>query len=213
MDNGTITALATAFVAVFTLVLAVSTILLWLITKHSFETTERAFVYMEGFGEELTTLADNPDLIGTEQIPAVYENHPEWYITRFAVQPKWGNGGTTPTKGMTIRVNVGETEETCPTKYGYGAEDAQTFFLPPKAVQGGQFIEIPEARAHVTRQLEHIANKPILLMWGRADYRDIFDRPHFVEWCYQIRFDAHKGEKLNVTFIQWGEYNRADYKR
>lgn len=50
----------------------------------------------------------------------------------------------------------------------------------------------------------------MILIWGRADYEDVFDKPHFVEWCYELRFDMYDGKRLSATFIQIGNHNRTD---
>ena len=49
-----------------------------------------------------------------------------------------------------------------------------------------------------------------MFVWGRADYEDVYGTPHFVQWCYNVRFERHTVEKLRAHFIQWGEYNRSD---
>jgi hypothetical protein len=86
--NGAITAIATAFIAWFTLSLRQSTDKLWDAGKDALETTERAFVFIDGFNIELTTSADDnrPDAI--EHLPQTYRNDPGLFITRFAAQPR-----------------------------------------------------------------------------------------------------------------------------
>ncbi len=58
--------------------------------------------------------------------------------------------------------------------------------------------------------MEPIGVEPLIFIWGRADYEDIFKRKHFAEWCRRLRFDRHDGKTLHASFIQWGEYNRTD---
>jgi len=50
---------------------------------------------------------------------------------------------------------------------------------------------------------------PLLLIWGRADYWDVFGQGHSTEWCYQIGFTLTKTKELIATFTQYGEHNRA----
>jgi hypothetical protein len=79
-----------------------------------------------------------------------------------------------------------------------------------QAVEHSPVVEMPEARRIVDYGVHREGEEPACWIWGRADYEDIFGEPHFVEWCYQPRFDAHDGKTLRVTFIQWVEYNRTD---
>jgi hypothetical protein len=59
-------------------------------TRDAIEATERPFVVIDGFNVELTTLADAPDV----RVPdALAGKDKGLYVTRFAVQPRWKNGG------------------------------------------------------------------------------------------------------------------------
>jgi hypothetical protein len=69
---------------------------------------------------------------------------------------------------------------------------------------------MPSAAAIVTWSLNPIGLEPPVLIWGRADYEDIFGRSHFVEWCHRLRLDRHDGKNMRAGFIQWGDYNRSD---
>jgi hypothetical protein len=69
---------------------------------------------------------------------------------------------------------------------------------------------MPQAARIVDYGVHREGVEPMVWIWGRADYEDIFGMKHFVEWCYQPRFDAHDGKRLRVTFIQWGDNNRTD---
>jgi hypothetical protein len=56
-----------------------------------------------------------------------------------------------------------------------------------------------------------IQEPPIMLIWGRADYEDVFGHPHFIEWCYRIwPSRISDRERLSISFIQWPDYNRSD---
>lgn len=223
-----------AVVAGFTIVLAISTIGLWLatidlyragerqlelltrtadISERALITTERAFVFIDGFDYELSLATDNKSGPDYENLPEWYKSFPELYITRFAIQPRWKNGGNTPTKNMTIRVNWrGPSGEMPPTKYVYRGEPAIPFFLGPQATQPGEVIVIPPALKLVDWEMNPVPPEPMILIWGRADYEDVFGRNHFVEWCYRLRFSRPGAatERMRATFIQWREYNRTD---
>ena len=52
--------------------------------------------------------------------------------------------------------------------------------------------------------------EPFILIWGRADYEDVFQQKHFVEWCHRLRLSRTGGEKMSAGTFQWGDYNRSD---
>jgi hypothetical protein len=201
-------------VGVFTFLLVVATILLWIstenafkITKRAFVATERAFVFLDGFNVELTTALDARHEIG--RLPERYKLDPRLYIARFAAQPRWKNGGNTPPIRMTIQINWRGPEGPIPPTYGY-RNPPQPFFIAPKALEPSAFVEIPSVRSLVDYGLNPIGVAPMVFIWGRADYEDVFGQSHFVEWCYQVRLEDHKSAGLKAHFIQWGDYNRTD---
>jgi hypothetical protein len=97
-----------------------------------------------------------------------------------------------------------------PAEYEYRSH-AQPFFLGPMAVEPSEVVDIPTAAAIINWSMRPLGVEPFILIWGRADYEDIFDGKHFVEWCYRLRFSRpiHK-ERMTAQFIQWGDYNRSD---
>ena len=211
--NGAITAFATVAIGIFTLMLKRSTDNLWLADKEKFEASDRAFVFINGFNYELTTALES--LLGTENMPAFYRT-PETrglYVTRFACQPRWRNSGATPTKNMKILVHWGQASEQVPPRYNSPPHTTKErwFFVGPGATEPGDFIDMSAApMGLINWSLHPIPPEPILLVWGRADYEDVFGKSHFTEWCYRIRPERHTNERMTVGFMQWGDYNRTD---
>jgi len=199
--------LAGFIVAFFTFTLWRSTDKLWKAGRDALEATERAFIFIDGFNYELTTALDAK--IEPANLLERYRSDPGFYITRFAAQPKWKNIGNTPTKKMTIRVDWRGPLGPVPPDYVY-KNPPEPFFLAPKAIEPSVFIEMPGVQALVDYGMNPLGDPPLMFIWGRADYEDIFKRPHFIEWCYCVRLDRHDGKKLRASFIQWGEYNRTD---
>jgi hypothetical protein len=186
-----------------------STRRLWEASKEALQVTERAFVFLDGFNVELTTALDG-DEVDYESLPERYRSDPGIFITRFAAQPRWKNGGNTPTKQLTIQVDWRGPTGPIPPEYVY-REQPNVFFLAPKAVEPSAYIEMPGAQALINWANNPIGDSPMMWIWGRADYRDIFEKPHFVEWCYQLRLSRPvHNERLSAAFIQWGDYNRSD---
>jgi hypothetical protein len=209
--NGFFAALAGIAVAAFTFTLWVATDQLARSGQRIFEATERAFVFLDGFNYELSLATDRKEGPDYEHLPEWYKSHPELFITRFAVQPKWKNSGNTPTKKMTIRVNfAGPRGEVPPSKYVYRGPQAIPFFLGPNAIEPSEVIEMPGAIALVDWQLSPSGPEPMILIWGRADYEDVFGKKHFIEWCHQLRFSRPDRERLRASFTQWREHNRTD---
>ena len=216
------TTLATIFMATFTFLLSRSTNKLSEAGKDSLEQTERAFVFLDGFTPELTTASNS--ITALAHLPAQYSGDPGLCVTRFAVQPKWKNGGNTPTVNMTIRVRWQFVAKDIPPDYLYENSSTPFFFIAPKAIEPSTFIDIPTQG--VQRLIDHENTTevapiphgiaplalvdPKLLIWGRADYEDVFGHAHFAEWCYEVRFERHDGKKLRAGFIQWGDYNRSN---
>jgi hypothetical protein len=191
-----------------------STVFLWKANNRSAKIAElaltdleRAFVFIDGFTPQITTAVD----LGTDpnDLPERYRGRLHLYMHRFAVLPRWKNGGNTPTRNMKIQVAWRGPTGPIPPEYVYRG-DPEPFFLGPLAIEHSLPVEMPPAARLVDYGLHMEGHQPMCWIWGRADYDDIFGKPHFLEWCYQPSFDAHDGKRLRVTFIQWGDYNRTD---
>ena len=204
--NGTVAAVATIAIALFTWTLKRSTDKLWSAGEKQHSAINRAFVFLDGFNVELTNATDaNTD---AEYLPEIYKDRPWLFMSRLAVQPRWRNSGNTPTREMTINVNTRGPEGIIPPEYTY-RNDSRAFFIAPGATEVGDIIEVPEARVQVDFGLTQFGEPPPVLIWGRADYKDIFDKTHFVEWSYLLRMSA-PNNKLCVGFIQLASHNRSD---
>jgi hypothetical protein len=192
---------------VFTGLLWKSTEKLWKSGERSFKAKERAFIFLDGFNFEITTLADAS--INERDLPELLRTVDKGlHVTRFAVQPRWRNSGNTPTRNMTISVDWLSPGQPLPEDFSFRAS-AKSFFVAPQAVVASEIIEMPAANALI-RGGVGIGPPPLMLMWGRADYEDIFGNPHFVQWCHRIFFERHDGKTLRAHSIQWGDYNRSD---
>lgn len=179
--------------------------------KEALATAERAFVFIDGFNFELSTAADD-ETRDFSHLRPFYQRNPGIWITRFAAQPKWRNGGNTPTTRLTVQCDWRLFREGIPPDFDYPyREQPAAFLLPPRAMEISPILIIPPAMALVEWENNPVGIQPIILIWGRADYRDVFDKSHFIQWCYWLRFSRPiPAERMGAQFIQWGPYNRTD---
>ena len=190
-----------------------STVLLWnannrsaKIAERTLVDLERAFVFIDGFNYELTTLADagiSEDVM--EGLPPSTDR--SLYVTRFAVQPRWKNSGNTPTREMKIQVDCILPGSVVTDDYRYKVSP-DPFFIAPKAIEVSETLEMPGANALIQNGMP-FGLVPLMFIYGRATYDDIFGKCHCIEWCYRISFERHDRKALRAHFIQWGEYNRS----
>jgi hypothetical protein len=205
--SGFFSVVATTVIALFTYTLYVATRGLGQADERNFRAVQRAFVSLDGFEVELFTGADTDR--DMRHIPDMFRATPELYITRFAVFPKWRNGGSTPTKNMMVQVNWKYLPNMAMPGYIYS--DAPTrMFVAPHATEIGREIVIPDVNTLIFWALNPTGEEPRILIWGRADYEDVFKRQHFLEWSRRISFHKRPGERLTALFIQWGDHNRTD---
>jgi hypothetical protein len=136
---------------------------------------------------------------------------PTLFVTRFAVQPSWKNSGSTPTREMQIRVDFGIGLDGGLDHWGRYRFDEERFFIGPHSVAGSNFVEIQGLNELIQNGQAGIVglDPPLMLIWGRARYEDVFGGWHWVRWCYRVRPDRHTGELLRVSFIQWTTYNQS----
>lgn len=203
----TLLVLFTFALAILTYRLWKSTDKLWKAGNDAIEATERAFVFLEGITTEITVAADNRHF-KPHEAGSRYHDKLHLFITRFAVLPKWKNGGNTPTRSMTIRVGWSGPDPN-PPDYIF-KQPPIPFFIAPQSTEISGEIEIPPVMKLIDWSFTPYGTPPRILIWGRADYEDIFGHRHFTEWCRELRLDAHKGTDLRATYIQWGGYNRTE---
>jgi hypothetical protein len=210
-DHGSaVAAIATLFIALFTFTLWQATKKLWLASTKALETAERAYVFVKEIKTEITTAEGNSESI-TKLLNAGITTPPRFRITRFAAIPIWRNSGSTPAKEITIKVDWWQDPDgNFPPEYSYRHPPAPPTFIAPKADEIGEVVEIPGTQSLVNFGLQGIGVQPIIIIWGRADYKDVFGRSHFTQFCYRLRMEDHRGNDLRASFVQWGDYNRTD---
>jgi hypothetical protein len=228
-----IEAAAAILSVIFTVALVGSNIALWRVTRtaanaakeaadaavkgtktaeKALAIVERAFVFIDGFNTELATPLDGDLSRGLYWLTPFYQQEPGLWITRFAAQPRWKNSGSTPTNQLMIKTDWRTFDTDVPADFDFPYRDpAVVFFLAPQAIEPSPYLEISTAQQIVAWENNRTGVEPVILIWGRADYRDVFDAPHFIEWCYKLRLSRPiRSERMTAQFIQWGPYNRSD---
>ena len=187
--NGIVTAIATLIIACFTFLL--------LIVAHTqnrlIRTIERAFVFVKT--PESRNIFDELNLLRSVNFGVV-----------------WENAGTTPTKQMTVEINVTPVEDANNFVYGDHTDTAtiiQRTVLGPKA-------EVFIGASHGTGQVEQVAISPVvhkekyLFLWGECDYEDIFGGRHCTEFCFEVKVAGvvDRSGARNIGYNLYGEHNR-----
>lgn len=178
-----------------------------MVAEKSLQTTARAFVYIDGFMNQITLLSDS-NFSGEGQTRTGLP--PELVITRFAVFPIWRNSGTSPTVNMTIK--VGWCGPGTQIKIGDFDDDAERpLFIGPQSTTMSDPVIMTGITAIIEHSMNPIGPAPQLLIWGRADYKDVFGKAHWSQWCFRaIPSRPVSSQRLEVHFIQANEYNQTD---
>jgi hypothetical protein len=190
--NGLITAIATVFIAAFTIALTRASNRQAALTKEALVTVSRAFVFLENFEPTLSTL--NPGSMGAT-------------VSDFMFVPRWKNSGDTPTKNLVLRVTYRAISGDLPDSFDYFYQDPPLqLLIGPKSNEWSEPITVPRAEAN-----QALAGSVSLYVWGRADYNDVFagGAPRFSTFCSRIQFIRRAGQ-IETNFIAYGPYNRSD---
>ncbi len=174
-------------------------------SSEQYARTERAYIVPGTFNREISTEAD--------RMPPTYQfsirEAAELSVTYFAVQPVWTNTGSTPTESMRIQVDWSDGED---RPVGSYRREWQRFFVAPKSSETSEFIEMPGLGALIRGgAVGTVVQMPLRLIWGIAEYDDVFGKKHSLRWCYRIRPSRPvPGEGIKISFIQWGDYNASN---
>ena len=209
-EKGWLERLRTDPVATFTAVLAALTLGLivtgaiqvyWMRQTVSDATAQhvisnRAFVFLENF-ENIFNTSTVP---GNPRVDARISSD-------FPIVSKWKNSGRTPSKNLTLRVNVRVQPGELPTdfEYSYGDPPIRTVIGPnANEWNAPMFIGVDEANRAARGETN-------IYVWGRADYWDVFDGTpaRFTEFCSRVQFFVTH-EDVRAQFVPYGSHNRTE---
>jgi hypothetical protein len=168
--------------------------------REAWITTERAFVFLEDVDVSATYGAR-----GSPHSPG----HTGWEVREFIVKPRWRNNGNTPTRDMTVLVNWTPWGADLPEGFSYAyGEDTKPapMYLGPEATEWSDAVHFNAME--VTQVLE---GKQSIFIWGRCDYRDVFDgtAAHHTIWCYRLIFTQTQ-PRPETQFVAFGPHNGSD---
>ncbi len=185
-----ITAISTAIIAWFTIVLAQ----VGRRADQNYRAVERAFVFLRDIDEHIT------------QEARLVQGMPVFIPHVFFYEPKWENSGTTPTRNMTVSTIWTHVLGDLPDDFAYPDGDLEGIFLGPKSVIPSNSIRIPvdvmEAASRDERRI---------YIWGRAAYKDIFGGAHWTKFCYRLRIEPAPTDAFEWRHrTTYGPYNGTD---
>lgn len=189
---------STFAVGFFTLVLAASTVGLWLVTwraarnaNDALTQIERAFVFVDDLPKEQ---------IGDE--------------VRFQVI--WKNGGNTPAVHVRQLVSMWSDLGKIPELFDYPEKpnvEISVSYIAPKGILRAGGVSLTNMRVREIARDEAFA-----LLWGWIEYDDIFGKARRTEYCYRAAAkiknvkadDGEAVEDVRFELITHGSFNAVD---
>jgi hypothetical protein len=203
-----------AVTAAFTIVLAISTIMLWTSTRNvaiagrnTAKIAERALTELERafvFPKEINVATRRrPSAMGVSAVMIPGSIH------TYVLSLTWENGGNTPARRMLINFNCRSFPGEIPDDFDFpDADPPEHVVLGPKAILQGARMNLSE-----TNIADAATGILRWYIWGWTDYDDVFEgtRRHRTEACYRVNVerDRMSGEIL-LGFSIYGRFNGAD---
>ena len=202
-----------AFTALFTIGLAISTILLWRATRNAALGSERA----ANIAEQALTQLERPfvfvkdiDLFTerTSDTPGTYGGSNPGAITAYIISVVLENGGQSPAIRMTYNFNCGHVT----------AHNIETFEFPDqKLLERGVLgpkgmLQTKAQTISAASMSEVVAGVDRWFIWGWADYDDIFNdtKRHRTEFCFEVKARRLPNGQTFVGFPMHGRFNATD---
>ncbi len=186
----------------FTIVLAISTIGLWLATNRLWQAGETQRLLAENTAErELRAY------ISVET--GVYFRQDK--STRFEFQPVIVNNGATPAKNVRIQTNLGLVPVGIPENFDYylgpGISGPQTS-ISDIGPRRNKFNSTDFHRRATVRELRGILKKTHYFhTYGRVSYEDVFGNERYTNYSFVISIPAKRG--LNAIWMATERNNNA----
>jgi hypothetical protein len=162
----------------FTIVLAVSTIGLWLATNKLWEAGERQLKHLgETAAMELRAYVSVENGANTLQFKA----------TRFEFRPVVVNNGTTPAGNVTIASNLGLVSPIIPTNFDYELSKPTDGSVATLAAHKDKFHQVVFHRKATRAELRLIKKGELIFhLYGTVFYSDIFNIERRTNFSFRI---------------------------
>lgn len=211
-------ALFTAVLALFSGgLLAVAGLQIWLLVRSENVARESANAAKKAAqAAENSLIKLQRPFIGLQQIR--YLSHRDLVTNKvfWTFHVLWENSGGSPTKNLRFYVHRYLSDKDIPTDYKFAlsAEPRPITHLMPNAVKGTGELPVTGDDLVAVRE-----GKKFLYLWGRADYRDLFDGTpdHVTKFFIRIlvRGDPNQEwdvstDRLELTFLNQPKHNCAD---
>ena len=191
--SGGITAVATVFIAWFTIALSISTKRLWKEAKRA-----SAIAYRAARTAKRSADIDETALVAGERAfvfpgPISFQYRPVSAVeNRYWFQPTWINSGDTPTKKMRTHIRFHLRDDVLPADFDfrYETNEVAPALIAPKSSILGPVVP----SGGVTREdllAVHQGTK-FAYIWGWIKYFDVFPNTpeHITRYCYQIQVNG-----------------------
>jgi hypothetical protein len=188
--NGAVSAAATVFIAIFTVVLA----RVARVAGRNFREVERAFIFVEQF-----------------IVTPVFNDR---YIRAWKIVPVFKNSGTTPSKNALLCMGVEQTASANELPDNFPFEANASHKIMPISIGPGAQLHGPAIEYQVV-DLEYIRTiQNHQYIWGWVDYDDVFRRTtrHRSEFCFEVQVlgDPAINNSSLISLSPHKKYNGAD---
>jgi hypothetical protein len=200
-----------AITATFTVVLAISTIGLWLATNRLWKAGERQLdMIAQSITAAKTSAEAATDQVGLSRLALIsverafvflreIEIYPATDKSMISFLPRWENSGQTPARNLQNMANWYYFVPDMPDNFDFSDQCDKVpswITIGPKATIFMSFLEIDRERIDGV-----IDGKGKLYIWGWAEYDDVFpeSRPHRTEFCLQVIMKGVPGEDCGVS--------------
>jgi hypothetical protein len=194
---------ADAYVALFTAVLAVSTIMLWFSTRDAARGGERA----ANIAESALTKLERA-FVFVKEINLLTDRPPDGLVHQYRVSAILENSGRTPAVRMVYNFNCGHvSEHNIPTFYFKDQGVPASGVLGPQATL--QTFDRRFSQANLTQIMGGIDR---WFIWGWVDYNDIFDGTprHRTEFCFEMKARPMGSGTPFIGFPMHDRFNATD---
>ena len=202
-----------AFTALFTIILAISTILLWRATRDAARGGERA----ANIAEQALTRLERPFVFVKEidlfterapDTPGTYGGVRPGTITAYKMSAVLENGGQSPAIRMAYNFNCGLIARHNIDTFDFPDQGpVERGVLGPKGM-----LQTKGQTISAATMIQIVGGIDRWFIWGWADYDDIFSdtKRHRTEFCFEVTARNLPDGQIFVSFPMHGKFSATD---